>query len=1186
MDAPAAGQYRRINVPQKGRPPSPPPAQLPGCVAGRFSNPGGAGALEWHLANGAPVRRRLRSSSPKAREGLKGSVVLGVTPRPYHNEERAVRRLHQEKTAFTFDAAPALGGVRARSLRRAPERRNLAPSWSMGENFPPAATEAWLSPRSRRRSLSPRALMAEILSGEAPSDARRLRGRPAPFRMAGVLQRPVETAAKPTLLASDAASPERRKEDFAAAMAAARPIMWFGEAPPEEERWSPFSWSHKPLSKVWWGEAVFEAGEFSPRRAPFRPAGDERGNVLSPRSLDLEGRSVRKGLCSPRDERRAPWMGGEPLEMRGKRKVKTAPETGGMSAALQWPNLPALPPVAEVLRRLDGPVVRDGQGEVERIQAKIAWTPSCAGPETDDMWLQEMMLGCDTELFETVRKDAGPGARRRKQKPGSAEEQVRAQVCSWKRRPSQVTQVLVQLRHAKRPRAARFLLQAMASARLPPNPLHRAAAVSVYAAAAAWAFAVEELGQISNLGSTYSTVAYNSSITALEKSYHWQLSLHLHQEMARRQVRKDVISFSAGISALEKAGQWQRALTLFRQLGQERLKKDRILQLGWSERRSLAHVARNRWINVFKNPAYAASISACEKGSAWQHGLALYQLSLDEGVHSDEVIYGAAISACEKGAHWKGALALFDRFAVATAPCCSAVISACEKAARWQLALQLLSVKLASLRDEGEVALSAAISACGKALAWESALSLLRGARGAIAFNAAMAGCGDAGEWSWTLWLFEEMLRQQLTRTEISFNACVNAMSLSLRWEQALQIYESMRPSLLRPDILTLNALVQGFLPLMKWTAAVALLDELPRMSVQGNVVTEANILKLCRSSGERRATEMAAALPMCSGVLALQCFQRAGPRRESGHGAPSPAVLELWPSVPRTWLEERAAEAVEAGECEPSVALGRGLAAAEETEALALQSLHARLQARDCVRFDGGAQALEQRVRQAMEVLLKETREEYNSTLSMKTAKAEVVQELQDRGSQHEWTVKQLQDAVELLEDSQLCEASAPRDLELFFADALSQSIPEELQLRAGQSLEALVRCGQAAQRVLQTMDRRCPGESEPCSTPSVERSPEVSAHDAPLQVADVTLKLVPSEGDAVDRASQSDERYESASPLKKKATPGEPAGASFLAPPEPDSDVSGLPKAKRETMGIEDLWFGGSFSMDLLRM
>lgn len=48
----------------------------------------------------------------------------------------------------------------------------------------------------------------------------------------------------------------------------------------------------------------------------------------------------------------------------------------------------------------------------------------------------------------------------------------------------------------------------------------------------------------------------------------------------------------------------------------------------------------------------------------------------------------------------------------------------------------------------------------------------------------------------------------------------------------------------------------------------------------------------------------------------------------------------------------------------EPLQALGRGLRAAEETEALALQSLHARLQARDCVRFAGGAEALEKRVR------------------------------------------------------------------------------------------------------------------------------------------------------------------------------------------------------------------------------
>lgn len=50
----------------------------------------------------------------------------------------------------------------------------------------------------------------------------------------------------------------------------------------------------------------------------------------------------------------------------------------------------------------------------------------------------------------------------------------------------------------------------MASARLPPNPLHRAAAVSVYAAAAAWAFAVEELGAWVALGGRWRDLCLRS----------------------------------------------------------------------------------------------------------------------------------------------------------------------------------------------------------------------------------------------------------------------------------------------------------------------------------------------------------------------------------------------------------------------------------------------------------------------------------------------------------------------------------------------------------------------------------------------------------------------------------------------------------------------------------------------------
>eukprot|EP00435_Cladocopium_sp_Y103_P043499 s1740_g12.t1 len=275
-----------------------------------------------------------------------------------------------------------------------------------------------------------------------------------------------------------------------------------------------------------------------------------------------------------------------------------------------------------------------------------------------------------------------------------------------------------------------------------------------------------------------------------------------------------------------------------------------------------------------------------------------------------------------------------------------------------------------------------------------------------------------------------------------------------------------------------------------------------------------------------------------------------------------------------------RAAENVESGG-EPLQALGRGLRAAEETEALALQSLHARLQARDCVRFAGGAEALEKRVRdtrakavqavrpwielladrrqchevrKAMEVLLKETKEEYNSTLSMKTAKAEVVQELQDRVGQQEWTVKQLQDAVESLEETHLCDALAPMDLESFFVDTMSQNIPEDLGLRAVNCLEALVRCGNAAARALESVGRSpaSPGNSsELLATPSVEQSPEASnSHSTAqaIQIADVTLDLDPTLQEVASPSAE--ESAEAATVAASSASPAELNGPMRLAP------------------------------------
>ena len=66
----------------------------------------------------------------KALRLRKGSIVQECSPRPYHNEAGQLAHQTQdveEKVAFAFDAAPATGGVRGRSVRRAAPAPNLSP---------------------------------------------------------------------------------------------------------------------------------------------------------------------------------------------------------------------------------------------------------------------------------------------------------------------------------------------------------------------------------------------------------------------------------------------------------------------------------------------------------------------------------------------------------------------------------------------------------------------------------------------------------------------------------------------------------------------------------------------------------------------------------------------------------------------------------------------------------------------------------------------------------------------------------------------------------------------------------------------------------------------------------------------------------------------------------------------------
>ena len=57
-------------------------------------------------------------------------------------------------------------------------------------------------------------------------------------------------------------------------------------------------------------------------------------------------------------------------------------------------------------------------------------------------------------------------------------------------------------------------------------------------------------------------VSHSVTISAREKSKHWQEGLSLLVDMILRLLTPDDVSYSAAISALEKGKQWQEALFL------------------------------------------------------------------------------------------------------------------------------------------------------------------------------------------------------------------------------------------------------------------------------------------------------------------------------------------------------------------------------------------------------------------------------------------------------------------------------------------------------------------------------------------------------------------------------------------------------------------------------------------------
>jgi len=217
--------------------------------------------------------------------------------------------------------------------------------------------------------------------------------------------------------------------------------------------------------------------------------------------------------------------------------------------------------------------------------------------------------------------------------------------------------------------------------------------------------------------------------------------------------------------------------------------------------------------------------------------------------------------------------------------------------------------------------------------------------------------------------------------------------------------------------------------------------------------------------------------------------------------------VTTLQARIDDMWVEEvvlgcdteiyggirQAALEVEAGTRDTDSAVRQAHLLTEEAESTALHAVRTRMVARDCVRYQGGVEALQSRIKRrvgetsasvrpymerlkdaerapevvrVMDRLLREAQEEYASVNAMKTAKSEVVLELQDKVSQREWMQRQLSMSLDILEASQLFGPNAaPRDAEHFFVETVRSCDPDDpLRQRTLRCLEHLRLWGNAA--------------------------------------------------------------------------------------------------------------------------
>jgi pentatricopeptide repeat domain-containing protein 1 len=156
-----------------------------------------------------------------------------------------------------------------------------------------------------------------------------------------------------------------------------------------------------------------------------------------------------------------------------------------------------------------------------------------------------------------------------------------------------------------------------------------------------------------------------SANNACEANGEWQQTQYLLQRLPTTQIRMNVVAFNSTVSTLDKSSEWQSA-------------------------QFLLYVLRSK-LTQAETTTFNAATSACQKSGKWQNAQAMLAELRARDIPSDVITYSSVISATEEGSQWRQVQSLMcevqDVSYYANLVVYNAAISACARAGRTRLAI-------------------------------------------------------------------------------------------------------------------------------------------------------------------------------------------------------------------------------------------------------------------------------------------------------------------------------------------------------------------------------------------------------------------------------------------------------------------------------------------------------------------